>query len=69
MCTHLFCTFLTRPVDRTPRRRTISIAAPPVLTRAFVQSGFNEVAFITATLGTSLPRDLTEASRFTNRKL
>jgi hypothetical protein len=25
---------LTRPVDPTPRRRTISIAAPPVLTRA-----------------------------------
>jgi hypothetical protein len=54
------------PADRTLRSPTIPIAAKPrIASRAFVQSGFNEVAS-QAPAAPSRERDLTEPSRFTN---
>ena len=52
------------PADRALRSRTIPIAAKPrIASRAFVQSGFNEVAS-QAPAAPSRERDLTEPSRF-----
>jgi hypothetical protein len=52
--------------DSNPRSQTIPIAAPPcIFSRAFVQSGFNEVA-LEALAAPSRERDLTEPSRFNN---
>jgi hypothetical protein len=52
------------PADRAFRSRTIPIAAKPrIASRAFVQSGFNEVAS-QAPAAPSRERDLTEPSRF-----
>src|ERR1700726_4840280 len=55
------------PADRALRSRTIPIAAKPrIASRAFVQSGFNEVAS-QAPAASSRQRDLTEPSRFPNQ--
>jgi hypothetical protein len=54
------------PADRALRSRTIPIAAKPrIASRAFVQSGFNEVAS-QAPAAPSRERDLTEPSRFSS---
>jgi hypothetical protein len=55
------------PADWALRSRTIPIAAKPrIASRAFVQSGFNEVAS-QAPAEPSRGRDLTEPSRFPNQ--
>ena len=57
----------TKSADSYLRSRTIPIAAPPCPpSRAFVQSGFNEVASEPSAAPSRL-RDLTEPSRFPNR--
>jgi hypothetical protein len=54
----------TQSADSYLRSRTIPIAAPPCPpSRAFVQSGFNEVASQAPVVPSRL-RDLTEPSRF-----